>query len=63
MQSPKKKQKQVLKDRKIITNKEDRKLAYLEIKNIFKVVTEDMNLLQERLKQNNVIEKVYLKEL
>jgi len=42
----KKKEKVALKDKKIITNKEDRKMAYLEIKNIFKVVTEDMNLLE-----------------
>lgn len=35
----------------------------MEIKSIFKAVTDDMGILEERLKENSVIEKVYLKEL
>ena len=35
----------------------------MEIKALFKTVTEDMNVLEDRLKENTVIEKVYLKEL
>jgi hypothetical protein len=57
-----------LKERKIGANKaggnkEDRRIAYLEISSIFKAVSEDMSILEERLKENSVIEKVYLKEL
>ena len=47
----------------MVTNKEDRRAAYLEIKSIFKAVSEDMSVLEQRLKENSVIEKVYLKEL
>ncbi len=47
----------------MITNKEDRRAAYLEIKSIFKAVSEDMSVLEQRLKENSVIEKVYLKQL
>jgi hypothetical protein len=35
----------------------------MEIKALFKTVTEDMSVLEDRLKENTVIEKVYLKEL
>lgn len=52
-----------LKERRLFVNKDERKQAYMEIKNIFKTVTEDMTVLEERLKENTVIEKVYLKEL
>ena len=52
-----------LKDNKLFHNKEDKRQAYLEIKSIFKTVTEDISILEERLKENTVIEKVYLKEL
>ncbi len=47
----------------MVTNKEDRRAAYLEIKSIFKAVSEDMSVLEQRLKENSVIEKVYLKQL
>lgn len=50
-------------ERRIFNNKAEKKQAYLEIKHIFKAVTEDMTVLEERLKENTVIEKVYLKEL
>jgi hypothetical protein len=30
----------------MVTNKEDRRTAYLEIKSIFKAVTEDMSVLE-----------------
>lgn len=46
-----------------MNSKEDKRSTYLEIKNIFKAVTDDMKTLEERMKENNVIEKVYLKEL
>ena len=52
-----------VKNRKAFASKEDKRQAYLEIKSIFKVVTEDIGILEDRLKENTVIEKVYLKEL
>ena len=52
-----------IKAKKNFNNKEDKKQAYLEIKSIFKAVTQDIGILQERVKENTVIEKVYLKEL
>lgn len=57
------KQEEPLKEKKIITNKQEKRLAYMEIKSIFKAVTDDMGILEERLKENSVIEKVYLKQL
>lgn len=46
-----------------MTPKGDKNQAYMQIKAIFKAVTEDMSILEDRLKQNTVIEKVYLKQL
>jgi hypothetical protein len=34
-----------LKERRLFVNKDERKQAYMEIKNIFKTVTEDMTVL------------------
>ena len=39
----------------MVTNREERRAAYLEIKNIFRAVSEDMGVLEERLKENTVI--------
>lgn len=53
-----------LKEKKSVGNRDDdRKRAYQEIKSIFKLVSDDVKTLEERLKENNVVEKVYLKEL
>ena len=49
------------KNKKIFASKEDKRQAYMEIKTIFKTVTEDIGVLEDRLKENTVIEKVYLK--
>ena len=52
-----------MKEKKRPVNNEDKKQIYQFIKAKFKAVAEDVNILQEKVKENEVIEKVYLKEL